>query len=110
MIQEQGSKKAKSYCKKNSPDVSTTSKFLKVSFITNKKKHSTGAECMVECESDITTPTSPGGSGVYQHLPEFSIRKNNLLTSLPVLEKEYKMSFQLFINSLQLPLPDCSYP
>jgi len=64
MIQEQGSKKAKSYCKKNSPDVSTTSKFLKVSFITNKKKHSTGAECMIECESDITTPTSPGGSGL----------------------------------------------
>ena len=49
-------------------------------------------------------------AGVYQHLPEFSIRKNNLLTTLPVLEKEYKMSFQLFINSLQLPLPDCSYP
>merc|ERR1711955_98608 len=52
-----------SYCKKNSPDVSTTSKFLKVSFISNKKKHSTGAECMVECESDTTTPTSTGGSG-----------------------------------------------
>jgi len=68
MIQEQGSKKAKSYCKKNSPDVSTTSKFLKVSFISNKKKHSTGAECMVECESDITTPTTPGGSGGYSCL------------------------------------------
>jgi len=68
MIQEQGSKKAKSYCKKNSPDVSTTSKFLKVSFITNKKKHSTGAECMVECESDITTPISPGGSGLYSRI------------------------------------------
>jgi len=63
MIQEQGSKKAKSYCKKNSPDVSTTSNFLKVSFISNKKKHSTGAQCMVECESDTTTPTSTGGSG-----------------------------------------------
>merc|ERR1719320_2401490 len=63
MIQEQGSKKAKSYCKKNSPDVSTTSNFLKVSFISNKKKHSTGALCMVECESDTTTPTSTGGSG-----------------------------------------------
>jgi len=62
MIQEQGSKKAKSYCKKNSPDVSTTSNFLKVSFISNKKKHSTGAQCMVECESDTTTPTSTGGS------------------------------------------------
>merc|ERR1711942_137170 len=62
MIQEQG-KKAKSYCKKNSPDVSTTSNFLKVSFISNKKKHSTGAQCMVECESDTITPTSTGGSG-----------------------------------------------
>merc|ERR1712212_768318 len=63
MIQEQGSKKSKSYCKKKSPDVSTTSKFLKVSFISNKKKHSTGAECRIECESDTTTPTSTGGSG-----------------------------------------------
>merc|ERR1712212_848073 len=64
MIQEQGSKKSKSYCKKKSPDVSTTSKFLKVSFISNKKKHSTGAECRIECESDTTTPTSTGGSGL----------------------------------------------
>jgi len=52
IIKEQGSKKSKSYCKKNSPDVSTTSKFLKVSFISNKKKRSTGAKCMVLCESD----------------------------------------------------------
>merc|ERR1719233_2826235 len=64
MIQEQGSKKPKSYCKKKSPDVSTTSKFLKVSFISNKKKHSTGAECRIECESDTTTPPSTGGSGI----------------------------------------------
>merc|ERR1711970_250500 len=63
MIQEQGSKKPKSYCKEKSPDVSTTSKFLKVFFISNKKQHSTGAECMVQCESEATTPTSTGGSG-----------------------------------------------
>jgi len=65
IIQEQGSKKSKAYCKKKSPDVSTSSKFLKVSFITNRRKHSTGAECMVQCESDTTTPTSTGGSGLY---------------------------------------------
>jgi len=65
MIQEQGSKKSKAYCKKKSPDVTTTSKFLKVSFISNKKKHSTGAECMIQCESEATTPTSTGGSGLY---------------------------------------------
>jgi len=78
MIQEQGSKKAKSYCKKNSPDVSTTSNFLKVSFISNKKKHSTGAQCMVECESDTTTPTSTGGSGCCcpAAIPEFYSRCN----------------------------------
>merc|ERR1719233_1427414 len=63
MIQEQGSKKLKSYGKKKRPDISTTSKFLKVSFISNKKKHSTGAECRVECESDTTSPPSTGGSG-----------------------------------------------
>merc|ERR1719233_97641 len=68
MIQEQGSKKSKSYCKKKSPDVSTTSKFLKVSFISNKKKHSTGAECRIECESETTTPTSTGGSGLYSRI------------------------------------------
>merc|ERR1711970_1184346 len=61
IIQEHGSKKSKSYCKKKSPDVSTTSQFLKVSFISNKKKHSTGAECRVQCESgevpvQMTTP------------------------------------------------------
>jgi len=63
IIHEQGSKKSKSYCKKKSPDVSTTSKFLRVSFISNRKKHSTGAECRVQCESEATTPTSTGGSG-----------------------------------------------
>jgi len=65
IIQEEDSKKSQLYCKKKSPDVSTTSKFLKVSFISNKKKHSTGAECMIQCESEATTPTSTGGSGLY---------------------------------------------
>ena len=50
------------------------------------------------------------GPVVYQHQPEFSIRRNNLLSTLPVLGREYIMSFQLFINSLQLSLLDCSFP
>merc|ERR1711970_32840 len=69
LIQEQGSKKSKSYCKKNSPGVSTTSKFLKVSFISNKKKHSTGAECMAQCESDTTTIPTEGEVPVQMTTP-----------------------------------------
>jgi len=66
IVQEQG-QKPKSYCKTNSPDVSTTSNSLKVSFISNKKKHSTGAKCTVECDGEATTtipPATTGGSGL----------------------------------------------
>merc|ERR1711970_1130198 len=76
IIKEHGSKKSKSYCKKKSPDVSTTSKFLKVSFISNKKKHSTGAECWVQCESDTTTIPTTGEVPVQMTTPgEGNVKK-----------------------------------
>merc|ERR1740137_191146 len=46
------------YCQDSAPDVTTSSKTLKVVFTSNKKKNAAGAVCTSECVSEETTPTS----------------------------------------------------
>jgi len=56
-IQTPGNKK--SYCQKKGPDVTTSEKYLKVSFLSDKKKHGYGAVCRMECVNHTTVaPTT----------------------------------------------------
>ena len=47
------------YCQKKGPDVTTSEKYLKVSFLSDKKKHGYGAVCRMECVAHTTVaPTT----------------------------------------------------
>ena len=47
------------YCQKKGPDMTTSEKYMKVSFLSDKKKHGYGAVCRIECVSDTTTVAPP---------------------------------------------------
>jgi len=51
--------KKKSYCRRNGPDVTTTGKTLKVSFLSDRRKQSSGAVCTLECVSPVETTVPP---------------------------------------------------
>ena len=44
-----------SYCRNNNPDISTHGNYLKVSFLSDRRTQSPGAECWLECVAHPTT-------------------------------------------------------
>ena len=46
------------YCKRAGPDITTRQNYLRVSFLTDKKKQGTGAVCTVECVQQNTMTTT----------------------------------------------------
>jgi len=58
IVQEKGKAK-KSYCQTTGPDITTSAATLKVLFISDKKRQSSGAVCTVQCFDGTTTATTP---------------------------------------------------
>jgi len=53
-----GKGRIKRFCQTSGPDVTTSSTFLKVSFLSNRKKQASGAVCTVQCTTGTTTTTT----------------------------------------------------
>merc|ERR1719318_1261216 len=51
-IRTNGKKKA--YCKRKGPDVTTTARYLTVSFVSGRRKQSSGTVCRMECVAATT--------------------------------------------------------
>jgi len=57
IVQEKG-KARKSYCQSTGPVITSSAATLKVSFLSDKKRHSSGAVCTVQCYDGTTTATT----------------------------------------------------
>merc|ERR1739838_325043 len=55
MIVQEGKETKKSYCQSVGPDVTTSENILKVSFVSDRKRQASGAECTVSCYDGPTT-------------------------------------------------------
>merc|ERR1711892_897846 len=55
MIVQEGKETKKSYCQSVGPDVTTSASILKVSFVSDRKRQASGAECTVSCYDGPTT-------------------------------------------------------
>merc|ERR1719347_748947 len=54
IVQEKGKAK-KSYCQTTGPVITTSAATLKVSFLSDKRRHASGAVCTVQCFDGTTT-------------------------------------------------------
>ena len=52
------------YCQDSAPDVTTSSKTLKVVFTSNKKTVARGAVCTAQCAYTAAGPPAPGPTGM----------------------------------------------
>eukprot|EP00091_Calanus_sinicus_P012595 TRINITY_DN28258_c0_g1_i1.p1 TRINITY_DN28258_c0_g1~~TRINITY_DN28258_c0_g1_i1.p1 ORF type:complete len:183 (+),score=45.96 TRINITY_DN28258_c0_g1_i1:38-550(+) len=84
--------KAKRFCQRNPPNI-TTSEDLKVVFLSNKGGQSSGAECLVQCQetSDTTGPVSCPGCPSEAQISPFIQKLATFAVNQP--------QFRLLLNS-----------